>query len=169
MRIGIFFGSSTGNTKKISYLIYKRLNKYIICNIFDISKINLDKFNNFDILILGSSTWYYGKLQYDWYNFLNYNKNIIIRNKIICFFGCADKLNYRYTFGDSLYYLYKIFNNNNIIIGYFNNIYKFNNSKSLLFKKYLLGLIIDDNNKYEKNIRIINIWISDLLLNILKN
>ncbi len=167
MKVGIFFGSSTGNTKNIAFLIYKKIKKYIFCNIFDISKIDFNIINDFDILILGSSTWYYGKLQYHWYNFFYYNKKFIIKNKIICFFGCGDKLNYKYTFCDGLFCLYKRFNVNNIIIGYWFNIYKFKNSKSLLFKKYFLGLIIDDNNKYKKNIKIINIWVSNLLLKIL--
>ncbi len=166
MKVGIFFGSSTGNTKKISYLIYENINKYIDCTVFNISKVNINKFNNFDILILGTSTWYYGKLQYNWYNFLKNNKNIILNNKIICLFGCGDSLNYSYTFCDGLYYLYNIFNNNNIIIGYLNNIYKFKNSKSLLFKKYFLGLVIDDNNSYKLNNKIIKIWTSNILINI---
>ncbi len=168
MKIGIFYGSSTGNTKKISYLIYTKLVKYVYCKIFNISEINLSEFNKFDILILGTSTWYYGRLQFDWYNFLNYNKNIILKKKIICFFGCGNKLNYSYTFCDGLYYLYKSYNKNNTIIGYWNNIYKFKNSKSLLCKNYFLGLVIDDNNSYKINNKIINIWLSNFLVYLFK-
>ncbi|MCM0158274.1 flavodoxin domain-containing protein [Candidatus Nardonella dryophthoridicola] len=54
MKIGIFFGTNTGNTENISYLIQKKIgnNSYV----YDISNTNIKIIEKFDILLLGTST-----------------------------------------------------------------------------------------------------------------
>ncbi len=166
--IGIFFGSDTGNTKKNAYLIKDKISKYFNTKIFNISQSFKKDFLNFDIFILGTSTWYLGELQYDWINFLDILKKINFKNKIVALFGCGDQRNYKNSFCDAVYELYKIvYKKKPIIIGYWStNSYIFNYSKSLLNKKNFIGLMLDEHNQFELSKRRISIWVSDLIVNI---
>ncbi len=167
-KVGIFFGSDTGNTKKIAYIIYEKINKYFDVNISDISSNSLKDFKDFDIYILGTSTWYYGELQYDWDNFLNDFKKINFLNKIVCFFGCGNQKDYSNYFCNGIYKLYNIAKKNNaLIIGYWpNKNYFFHNSSSLINKHYFIGLVIDEINQYKFTNKRINIWLSKLIIDI---
>ncbi len=169
-KIGIFYGSDTGNTKKIAYYIYEKMSIYFDVNIFNISSVSLKNFKKFDIFILGTSTWYCGELQYDWDNFLNKFKKINFLNKIVCFFGCGDQKNYSNHFCNGIYKLYDIAKKNNaLIMGYWpNKNYFFHNSLSLINKCYFVGLVLDEINQCEFTNKRINIWLSKLIIDIFK-
>ncbi len=163
--IGIFFGSNTGNTKKIAYLILNCIKKYFNVCILDISKSSLEEFNKYNIFILGTSTWYYGELQYDWDNFLPLFKKIDFSNKIIAFFGCGNQIDYSDYFCDGVSVLYNIVIDNNAkVIGYWSiKNYKFNYSKSLLNKDYFIGLFLDEDNQSKLTLSRINKWTKKLI------
>ncbi len=169
--IGIFYGSDTGNTKKVAFKIKKKISKYFNSDIIDISKSSKNNFLNYDIFILGTSTWYYGELQYDWSIFLSSFKKINFSNKIVSFFGCGNQKKYNNYFCDAIYKLYNIVLKKNAkIIGYWPLIdYKFNKSKSLLNKKYFIGLTIDKDNQNNLTNKRICIWVSKLILDIYNN
>ncbi|BBA85018.1 flavodoxin [Candidatus Nardonella dryophthoridicola] len=162
MKIGIFYGTNTGNTEKISKIIAKKLN---INNIFDISKNKINLINNYDIIFIGSSTWFYGELQYDWECRINELKKINFYNKYICLFGCGDQVNYSDNFCDGLYYIYKsIYKNDIRLLGLFDKInYNFNKSKSFIKKKNkFLGLVIDEDNQKNETEERINKWLIEI-------
>ncbi len=167
-KVGIFFGSDTGSTKKVAYLIYEKINKYMDVSILNIIDSCLNDFKNFDVLIIGTSTWYSGELQYDWDNFLNKFKKINFIDKIVCFFGCGNQKDYSNHFCNGVYKLYKIVKkNNSLIIGYWpTKKYFFKNSISLINKHYFIGLMIDEVNQCKFTNKRINIWVSKLILDI---
>ncbi len=167
-KIGIFYGSDTGNTKDIAYFIYEKLNKYFDTYILNISNISKEHFKKFDVFILGTSTWYCGELQYDWDNFLDDFKKINFSKKIISFFGCGNQKDYINNFCDAVYKLYTIVKKNNgLIIGYWpTNNYFFKKSISLINKNYFIGLMIDEINQSEYSSKRINIWLSKLIVDI---
>ncbi len=166
--IGIFFGSNTGNTKKVAYKIKNKISNFFFVNILDISNVSKNDFLNYDIFILGTSTWYYGKLQYDWNIFFDSFKKINFYNKIVSFFGCGNQKEYSNCFCNGLYKLYNVvYKKNAKIIGYWPSInYNFNYSKSLLNKNYFIGLIIDEYNQSNLTDKRIYIWVSKLILDI---
>ncbi len=166
LKVGIFFGSSTNNTKNVAYFIYEKINKYFNVNILNISKSSIKDFSYFDILILGTSTWYCGEIQYDWDIFLNdYNKKYFL-NKIFCFFGCGNQEDYGDYFCDGVSKLYeKVNKNKSLILGYWpTKYYSFNKSKSLLNKDYFIGLMIDEMYQSKLTQERINSWVSKLLV-----
>ncbi len=167
-KVGIFFGSDTGNTKRVSYYILEKFSKYFDTSILNIANSSVYDFYEFDILILGTSTWYCGELQYDWDDFLYNFKSINFSNKIISFFGCGNQEDYGDYFCSGIYKLYKIvIKDNPIILGYWPVCnYKFIYSKSLLNKSYFFGLVLDEDYQSEFTIRRVNIWTSKLLLDI---
>ena len=71
MKIAIFYGSTNGNTADAALKIQKHLN----ADIYDVGKLkNGDDLGNYEMLILGTSTWYDGDLQDDWDSFMSHLK-----------------------------------------------------------------------------------------------
>ncbi|WP_422667221.1 flavodoxin FldA [Buchnera aphidicola] len=162
-KIGIFFGSDTGNTEKIAKIIQKKIGINISA-IYDIAKCSQKDIEKFHYVIFGIPTWYYGELQSDWEEFLPILKKIDFSNKIISLFGCGDQEDYNEYFCDALGIIYNIIKKNkgNIIGKWPINDYNFDSSKALLNKDYFVGLILDEDRQPEKTDIRINNWIRDI-------
>ncbi|CAL4322054.1 flavodoxin FldA [Buchnera aphidicola] len=159
-KIGIFFGSDTGNTEKIANIIYKKIGVNI-SQIYDISKASKKDIENFNYLIFGIPTWYYGEVQCDWEDFLPILKKINFLNKTIALFGCGDQEDYNEYFCDALGIIYNIIQKNqgNIVGRWSTQEYTFESSKALLNKDYFVGLILDEDRQPEKTDQRIKIWL----------
>ena len=68
--IGIYYGSSTGNTEAAANDIAAALG-VDAANIHNVSDTDASTVADYDTLLLGSSTWGAGDLQDDWYDFLD--------------------------------------------------------------------------------------------------
>ena len=63
MAIGIFYGSTNGNTQEAAEKIAEKLG----AKIHDVGKLKSgDELVNYECLIFGTSTWYDGEPQDDW-------------------------------------------------------------------------------------------------------
>ncbi|AYN24766.1 flavodoxin FldA [Buchnera aphidicola] len=162
-KIGIFFGSDTGNTEKVAKLIQKKIGNSSILH--DISNASKKDIELFDYLILGVPTWYYGEMQCDWDDFLPILKKINFLQKTVALFGCGDQEDYGEYFCDALGLIYKVLKKNNAkIIGKWPTIeYNFESSKALLNKDYFVGLALDEDRQSEKTEKRIKKWISNIL------
>ncbi|VFP81483.1 flavodoxin FldA [Buchnera aphidicola] len=159
-KIGIFYGSDTGNTEKISYIIYKKIG-IDKSDIFDISNTSLKKIENFNILFFGISTWYYGELQCDWEDSLNMLNKINLNNKIIALFGCGDQEDYSEYFCDSIGIMFNILKKKNVhFVGEWPIInYNFESSKARKNKTHFFGLTIDEDNQPQLTKQRVNKWL----------
>ncbi|WP_343183859.1 flavodoxin FldA [Buchnera aphidicola (Ceratovacuna keduensis)] len=168
-KIGIFFGSDTGNTENVAKKILKKINSK---NVFlhDISNSTKNILNKYEILILGVPTWYYGELQSDWDDFLPILKKVSFKNKIVAIFGCGDQEDYSEYFCDAMYKIYKIIKKNGaILIGKWPiKGYNFESSKAIYDKKNFLGLVIDEDRQPKKSKIRIKIWVNKILSEIKK-
>ncbi|ABJ90654.1 flavodoxin FldA [Buchnera aphidicola] len=172
-KIGIFYGSDTGNTEKIAYKIHKQLGKNN-SKIFDISDSSLKKIKKFNILFFGIPTWYYGELQCDWPDSLSILKKIDLKNKIIALFGCGDQKDYSEYFCDSIGIMYDILKKKNAkLVGKWSTKnYKYEYSKAQKNKSYFFGLPIDEDNQSKLTNKRIKKWLQLVIQeinNILKN
>lgn len=88
--IGIFYGSSTGTTEAIARKIAQLLDvaNDDIHNVADSAPSDIA---DYEILILGSSTWREGDLQVDWIDFLKGLEVLDLQGKSIALFGCGDE------------------------------------------------------------------------------
>ncbi|QCI24938.1 flavodoxin FldA [Buchnera aphidicola (Rhopalosiphum padi)] len=165
-KIGIFFGSDTGNTEKSAKLIHKEIGSNISI-LHDISNASKKDIEIFDYLILGVPTWYYGEIQCDWDDFLPTLKKINFLNKTIALFGCGDQEDYAEYFCDALGLIHKVLKKNNAkIVGKWPTIeYNFESSKALLNKDYFVGLALDEDRQPEKTEERIKTWIKNILPN----
>lgn len=103
--IGIFYGSTTGNTEAAANDIAAALG-VDSSNVFNVGTTDAGQVADFDTLILGSSTWGCGDLQDDWYDFLDGLKAQDLNGKKIALFGCGDAEGYGDTFVGALAQIY---------------------------------------------------------------
>ncbi|MCZ4295980.1 MULTISPECIES: flavodoxin FldA [Vibrio] len=99
--VGIFFGSDTGNTEAVAKMIQKQLGKQLV-HVQDIAKSSKEDIDNFDLLLLGIPTWYYGEAQCDWDDFFPELEQIDFSTKLVAIFGCGDQEDYAEYFCDAM-------------------------------------------------------------------
>ncbi|AWH90489.1 flavodoxin [Buchnera aphidicola (Melanaphis sacchari)] len=163
-KIGIFYGSDTGNTEKIAKLIHTYIGKNNSC-LQDISNSTKEDIENFNYLILGIPTWYYGEVQCDWDDFFPILKKINFLNKTVALFGCGDQEDYGEYFCDALGYVYKILKKNKAkIIGEWpTKEYNFESSKALLNENYFVGLVLDEDRQANLTKKRVKKWLKNIL------
>lgn len=90
MKTGIFYGSATGTTAEIARRIGKLLG-VAEADIYDVASTAPDKVGEYDLLLIGSSTWGNGELEDDWYDFVAGMQALDLKGKKIAIFGCGDE------------------------------------------------------------------------------
>lgn len=89
-KIGIFYGSTTGTTEKIAHDIARVLG-VADADVHDVATTEPARVGDYDILVLGSSTWGDGEMQDSWYDFIAGLSVIDLRGKKVAIFGCGDE------------------------------------------------------------------------------
>ena len=158
--IGIFFGSSTGNTEKAAEIIKKHLGG---ADLINVGSGPLSNMSNYDIVIFGCSTWGMGDLQDDWEPLINELSKINLAGKKVAFFGTGDQISYPDTFVDALGILYDEIKNQQIkVIGTWpTDGYDFTESRALINDSFI-GLPLDDDNEPNLTDKRISDWVAQL-------
>ncbi len=117
---------------------------------------------DYDLLLLGSSTWGAGDLQDDWYSFVDQLKNKDLTGKRVALFGCGDSASYPDTFCDALSVLYDdLAGTGCAFVGaYVPEDYDVTDSAVCRDGKFI-GLAIDDVNESDKTEDRIDTWIAN--------
>ncbi|WP_226811013.1 flavodoxin FldA [Candidatus Steffania adelgidicola] len=162
-RVGIFFGSDTGNTENIAKMIQKQLGTNI-ADIFDIANSKKEDLIQYDRLIFGIPTWYYGEAQCDWDDFLPTLKVIDFSRKVVALFGCGDQEDYAEYFCDAMSTLRDIIElHGATIVGYWSVMgYNFEASKGLLDSDHFIGLAIDEDRQPELTAARVDAWVKQV-------
>ena len=105
-KIGVFYGSTTGTTEDLARRIAEKLD-VPSAHIYDVSKLTEALVGEYDVLVLGSSTWGAGELQDDWYDGIKILKKCDLSHKYVALFGCGDSDSYSDTFCDAIGILYE--------------------------------------------------------------
>ena len=100
----IVFGSTTGNCEDYAHRIAKQLGVADIKNIADMTAADFD---NYDNLILGTSTWGAGDVQDDWYSGIELLKKLDMSNRTVALFGCGESGSFPDTFCGGMSALYE--------------------------------------------------------------
>ena len=166
--VGLFFGSDTGNTEAVGKMIQKKLGKKMV-DVKDIAKSTKEEIAEFDLLILGIPTWYYGENQCDWDDFLPDLEEVDFTDKLVAIFGLGDQLGYAEWFQDAVGMLHdELLILGCDVVGYWpNQGYEFDASKALTEdKSFFVGLCLDDENQYDLTDERINNWCNQLIAEI---
>lgn len=161
-RIGIFFGSTTGNTEATAGLIAAELGEGNV-DIKNIAQAAPDDILAYDNLIFGASTWGLGDLQDDWESFLPKLDSMDFTGKKVALYGLGDQSGYPDTFIDGLIFIYdKVKAANGEVVGFTSTKgYDFTGSKAEVEGNFV-GLAIDDDSEPEKSAERIKDWTAEL-------
>lgn len=162
-KIGIFYGTSTGNTENVAKLFAQKLNIQS-SDIFEATRGNADKLTNYDILLFGSSTQGVGDLQDDWESFVNDVEKTDLSNKKVAIFGLGDSASFSDSYCGAMSHIAKAaIAAKATLIG--NKVdtadYTFDNSDSVV-DGYFTGLALDEDNEPEKTDERIDRWLAGL-------
>ncbi|WP_018693290.1 flavodoxin FldA [Algicola sagamiensis] len=157
--VGIFFGSDTGNTEHVAKQIQKELGKKLV-GVHDIAKSCKEDIAEFDLLLFGIPTWYYGEAQSDWDDFFPELEEIDFNGKLVAIFGCGDQEDYAEYFLDAMGMVRDIVESKGgLIIGHWpTEGYDFVASKGLADDDHFVGLGIDEDRQPELTDERIKKW-----------
>ena len=160
--IGIFYGSSNGTTEEVAQLIGSKLG-VDGADIHNISSASANDLENYECLLLGSSTWGSGDLQDDWFDFVNELKKANIAGKKVALFGCGDSATFSDTFCDAIGTLYQeVIAKDCVVVGSVDTDgYSFDESTAVVDGKFV-GLAIDDMNESDLTGERIDAWVEQL-------
>lgn len=157
--IGLFFGSDTGNTEHVAKLIQKELGKDLV-EIRDIAKSSKEDIEQFDFLMFGIPTWYYGEAQCDWDDFFPELEQLDFTDKLVAIFGCGDQEDYAEYFLDAMGMVRDIVAAKGaIIVGHWPiEGYEFEASKGMADEQHFVGLGIDEDRQPELTDQRVSAW-----------
>lgn len=99
MKALIVYGSTTGNTERVANLIKDELkDKNIQVKVKNVRDTQPEELKNYDLILLGSSTWSAGELQDDFVEFEENLKGLDLNGKKAAAFGCGDSEGFSDTF-----------------------------------------------------------------------
>lgn len=160
-KIGIFYGTSGGNTKEIAKRIAAGLNVNSD-DIYDVASAKASDLASYDVLLLGSSTWGVGDLQDDWEGFIHVVGAADLSGKKVGLFGCGDSSSYPDTFCDAMGKIYQAVMDKAVVIGYTGTAgYSFDTSEAVAGNRFV-GLAIDEDNESDLSDERIDAWVTQL-------
>lgn len=163
-KVGIFYGSDTGNTEAVAKMIQRELSSNEV-EVRDIAKSTPADIEAFDLLLLGIPTWYYGESQADWDDFFPELENLDLGGKTIAIFGCGDQEDYADYFLDAMGTLRDVVEAQGAkIVGHWpTDGYEFSASKALVDEDNFIGLGIDEDRQPELTDERVKGWCEQLV------
>ena len=167
--IGLFYGSDTGNTEYVAYLIKDALETLLgpdTVDVHNIGKSGLAAMRDYPRLILGIPTWNIGQLQDDWDVLWPDLEELDFAGKTVALFGLGDQYGYPDTFLDALGMLgEKVLDQGAALVGYWPAAgYEF--EQSLAFEPAsdrLMGLGIDEDHQPERTGDRVDAWAAQIV------
>ncbi|MBO1346757.1 MAG: flavodoxin FldA [Hormoscilla sp. GUM202] len=162
-KIGLFFGTQTGNTESAAEAIQKEFGGEAVVALHDMAQVEDSDFDNYQYIIVGCPTWNVGELQADWEGYFDDLDNIDFSGKKVAYFGPGDQVGYSDNFLDAIGILEeKISSLGGTTVGYWpTDGYEFSESKALRDGKFV-GLALDDDNQSELTEKRIKTWVAQI-------
>jgi flavodoxin I len=158
-KIGIFFGSTEGNTERIVNQLQQVLGGEPNVVLHNVNSATADDMQPYPNLILACPTWDIGQLQEDWESFIDEIEKATYTGKRVAFVGLGDIDGYPDTYQDALGIIYeRIKNTGATFVGAWpTDGYDFEGSKAVVNGKFL-GLCLDEDNEKDKTPDRIEKW-----------
>lgn len=167
MKIGLFYGSNTGNTELDARLIARALEGHVpgIVDVFDIADVDVGSIQTYDHLIIGCPTWNVGQLQDDWDARFDQLDTLDLRGKQVAMFGVGDQYGYPDNYCDAIGIIGKRLEERGAELVGFTDASDYQFSHSLGVEDgVFLGLALDDDNESELTEERITGWAAQLLV-----
>lgn len=147
-KIGLFYGSDTGNTEMIAGLIQRMIGEDIV-DLYDVYDVNVDTFAEYDQLIIGLSTWHDGQLVSAFDDFERDFQTIDFTGKKVALFGLGDQFGYSDYFIDGVGIIGEMVENQGgqLVVPWPTTDYDYENSKADKGDGFFMGLALDEDNQ----------------------
>jgi len=159
-KIGIFYGSTEGNTEDVVDKVKDALGD---ADIHNVDAASADDLAEYDTLIFACSTWEIGELQEDWESFIDVLDDVDFSGKKVSYIGTGDADGYPDTFVDAIGIIHeKIADSGATFFGAWpTDDYEFDESKGVVDGKFL-GLVIDEDNESDKTDDRVAEWVAQI-------
>lgn len=164
-KIGLFYGSTTGNAENVANIIADKIGREKV-EIFNVADIDIAELQNFDNLILGTSTWGFGDLQDDREVLLTDLEELDLSGKNVALFAVGNSQSNSDSFCGSMSHLNNAIKENGpkIIEGVSVEGYSFDESDSVIDGMFV-GLAIDEDNESDLTESRVDNWLKKVLPN----
>ena len=161
MQIGLFYGSTTGNTERIADMFGDYFQEQV--HVDYIENFSQSDIGKYDLIVFGIPTWNIGELESSWEEFFPSLDDMNFSEQMVAIYGLGDQANYSYTFQDAMGILYnKLKEKGALMIGFW-PVKDYNFSESLaIMDGNFVGLALDEDNQPEKTEARIQDWINQL-------
>ena len=170
-KVGIFFGTDTGNTRRIAKDIATKLGSAIAAKPVNVRNASVADMQAYDILILGTPTYGEGVLPglstgnatESWGEFLPTLVGQDFSGKKVALYGLGNQKSYPHEFVDALFYLYEQFKacNATLIGDWDTEGYQFKHSKAVMNERFV-GLVLDQENQKDLTPDRLDTWLAIL-------
>ncbi|MCB8963574.1 MAG: flavodoxin [Bacteroidales bacterium] len=158
-RTAVFYGSSTGTTQMVA----KQIAYILGADVYDVADKPVSKIQEYDNLILGTSTWGVGDLQDDWEAFLPDFKKNSLAGKAVAIFGLGNAEVYSDSFVDGMRMLFDTVKGSGAtVVGFCpSDNYTFDHSEAVIDGEFV-GLALDDENQSDLTNTRITAWVDQI-------
>jgi flavodoxin I len=170
-KIGLFFASSTGNTRRIAKMIKKRYDDDTMAEALNVNKASPALVAGYSHLILGTSTLGGGQLPGlstdcmggGWEEFLPQLKDVDFNGKTVALYGLGDQDKYPEEFVDAMGEIYQfVVARGAIVVGAWPaDDYDFIASKALVNDEFV-GLVLDQENQKGLTDKRVDTWLQQI-------
>jgi flavodoxin I len=170
-KVGIFFGTDTGNTRRIAKDIATKLGSAIAAKPVNVRNASVADMQGYDILILGTPTYGEGLLpglstgnaMESWEEFLPTLAGQDFTGKKVAIYGLGNQKSYPNEFVNAMFYLYEQFAHcNATVIGAWDTEgYHFKTSKAVVDERFV-GLVLDQENQKDLTADRLECWLTKL-------
>lgn len=166
-KIGLFYGTDTGNSERIAQIIKERIENLYNATVVlhDLGDSCKEEFEHYDLLILSHPTWYYGELQSHWEDFWSDFKRIDFSGKKVACMGLGDQYDYADYFLDAMGLTHDVVvKNGGLPCGYVSTEgFEHTQSKAMIEEGELfVGLALDEDQQPELTESRIKNWIEQI-------
>lgn len=160
--IGIFYGSSTGNTETVAKQLQSEFGSDNT-QIFDVSDASVDDINKFSNIIFAASTWGIGDMQDDFETFMSEIESANLEGKKVAIFGFGDQDSYADSFVDAIGEIFeKTVNKADEIVGRISTDgYDYDDSRAEIDGQFV-GLPLDEENQSDLTDQRVKAWVEQL-------
>ncbi|TKF04078.1 flavodoxin FldB [Vibrio kanaloae] len=167
MKIGLFYGSTTCYTEMAAEKIRGIIGEDLV-DIHNVKESSLSLMADYDLLLLGISTWDFGEIQEDWNELWDDIATTPVKGKVVALFGLGDQEGYGEWFLDAMGLLHDELKTAGAeFVGFWPNddSYEFEASKALTEdQSQFVGLALDEDSQYELSNERIATWVEQVLV-----
>lgn len=162
MKIGIYYGSTMGNTQRAALLLAEELKSLCTVDVHDVASDGIAGMEGYDLILLGASTWGIGEMQDDWIDYQEL-RGVDLSGKTVAVFGAGDQQGFADSFVDAIGTLAESADKAGarLIGGWPTDGYNHSDSIAVRDGKFV-GLALDEDNQADKTDARIAQWAAQL-------